>query len=106
MKLTNVQLINANNELGNLSQDKLNGGLAFRLFKLKQQLEQLVTPALQTLECIGYEDQSNPEFVEVLQIEQEFEPVATFASDDLNNLSLSVAQVAQISHFIKEKTEE
>ncbi len=102
MKLTNVQLINADNELSGLSQQKVSGGLAFRLYRLKQQLEQLVAPARQALGDIGFEDQSKLEFQEVLAIEQEFEPVETLDSKELDAFNLSVAQVAQISHFIKE----
>lgn len=103
MKLTNVQLINADNELGNLSQQKVTGSLAFRVFKLKQQLEQLVAPARKTLDGIGYDDQSKPEFQEVLQIEQEIEPVEVFSIHDLDAFSLSVAQIAHLSHFIQEE---
>ena len=72
MEITNVKLINADNTLGEVAQQKVNGALAFKLYRLKQQLEQLVVPIRQTLEDIGYEDQQAQEFQEVLQITQEF----------------------------------
>lgn len=101
MEMTNVKLINADNTLGDVAQQKVNGALAFRLYRLKQQLEQLVAPVRQTLEKIGYEDQQAPEFQEVLQITQEFEPVEKFQSVELESLDLSLAQISFIADFIE-----
>lgn len=105
MEMTNVKLINADNTLGGLAQQKVNGTLAFKLYRLKQQLEQLVTPVRQTLEDIGYEDQQAPEFQEVLQITQEFEPVEKLQSSELENLDLSLTQIAFIADFIDSQEE-
>ena len=101
MEITNVKLINADNTLGEVAQQKVNGALAFKLFRLKQQLEQLVVPVRQTLEDIGYEDQQAQEFQEVLQITQEFEPVETFQSPELESLELSLVQISSIADFIE-----
>lgn len=101
MKLTNVQLINADNALSDVAQQKVNGTIAFKLFRLKQQLEQLTEPVRRALESIGIEDQSDPKFQEILAIEQEIEPVELFNSTDLNDLILTLAQVSYLSHFIK-----
>lgn len=101
MEITNVKLINADNTLGEVAQQKVNGVLAFKLYRLKQQLEQLVVPVRQTLEDIGYEDQQSPEFQEVLQITQEFEPVEKLQSSELENLELSLVQISSIADFIE-----
>lgn len=101
MEMTNVKLVNADNTLGDVAQQKVNGALAFRLYRLKQQLEQLVAPVRQTLDNIGYEDQQAPEFQEVLQIKQEFKPVEKFQSVELESLNLSLAQISFIADFIE-----
>ena len=101
MEITNIKLINADNTLGEVAQQKVNGTLAFKLYRLKQQLEQLVAPVRQTLDNIGYEDQQAPEFKEVLQITQEFEPVEKLQSVELESLNLSLAQISFIADFIE-----
>lgn len=100
MEMTNVKLINADNTLGDVAQQKVNGALAFKLYRLKQQLEQLSSPVRQTLENIGLEDQQAPDFQEVLQITQEFEPVEKLQSSELDSLDLSLVQIAHIADFI------
>lgn len=101
MKLTNVQLINADNALGDVAQQKVKGAIAFKLFRLKHQLEHLTDPVRRTLESIGIEDQSEVEFQKILAIEQEIEPIEMLNNQDLNELILTLAQASYLSHFIK-----
>lgn len=103
MKLKNIQVINSDFEIGQLSEQKVSGATAFKAFRLKQQLEQLAGPARQTLEGIGMQDQSAPEFQEVLSIEQEFEPAVMFEPHEIGEFQMTMSQIAVINHFIRQE---
>jgi len=102
MKLSNIQIVNANNALTELAEEKLQGAFKFKLFELKKVLEDKHKLVAETLE--GVSDQKEQE--EILLEEQEIGTDRKLTEDELEPLAMSLKQLVSLKPFIEEEQEE
>jgi len=102
MKLSNIQIVNANNALTELAEEKLQGAFKFKLFELKKVLEDKHKLVAETLE--GVDD--DQEQKEILLEEQEIGTERKLTEDELEPLPMSLKQLVSLKPFIEEEQEE
>jgi len=99
MKLTNIKIVNANNALTQLAEEKLQGAFKFKLYELKKALEDKHKLVAETLE--GVTDEKEQE--EILLEEQEIGSERKLTEDELEPLPMSLKQLASLKPFIEKE---
>ena len=94
--MKNFEISNANYVLGEFSEQPLKGKFKFKVFKVKSELEKKVEVINKSLE--GVDDEKERE--EILQEEQEVE-IDKFTEDELEQIDLSIRQIAMLRPFIQ-----
>lgn len=89
MKLTNEQIWRVNLILGKVSNNELSGKLAFKLFRIKKQLEEVVIIIQNSLKGKENEDK---EVEEVMELENDID-VDKIKASELEELNLSIQDV-------------
>lgn len=105
MKLKNYEIMNADTVIGSLFDQPITGALKFKLYKLKQQLEQLAMPIRKTLEELDQEKDTQ-EWIEIEQIEQEVEVGEPLTEEELAPLTMTLSQVNWMMPFVENKEAE
>jgi len=100
MKLTNIEIVNANNALTQLAEEELQGALKFKLYELKKALEDKHKLVAETLE--GVDD--DQEQKEILLEEQEIGTDRKLTEDELEPLPMSLKQLVSLKPFIEKRT--
>ena len=95
--MKNYEISNANYVLSQLIDEPLKGKFKFKVFNVKAELEKKVEVITKSLE--GVEDESERE--EILQEEQEVN-IDKFTEDELEQIDLSIRQIAMLKPIIKE----
>ena len=94
--MKNYELINMDNALSELVNEKLTGRFKFKLFKIKADLEKLTSVIWLSLD--GVEDET--ERLEILNEEQEFSVSEKLTVEELESLPLSIKQIGAMKSFI------
>lgn len=94
MKLTNNQILLANEALSTIILDKINGKLAFKLFKIKRDLENEVIIITKSTE-----NKDEKEQLEILKIENEIS-INKITEEEINTLNLSIQDVFYLEPLI------
>ena len=94
--MKNYELINMDNALGELVNEKLVGRFKFKLFKIKAETERLASVVWQSLD--GVEDET--ERLEILNEEQEFSVSDKLTVEELESLPLSMKQIGALQSII------
>ena len=94
--LKNYEIINMDNALGELVNEKLVGRFKFKLFKIKAETEKLTSVVWLSLE--GVEDET--ERLEILNEEQEFSVSDKLTVEELESLPLSLKQIGALQSII------
>jgi len=102
MKLSNIQIVNANNALTQLAEKELQGAFKFKLYELKKALEDKHKLVAETLEGVT-DDQEQKE---ILLEEQEIGTERKLTEDELEPLPMSLKQLVSLKPFIEEEQEE
>lgn len=102
MKLTNIEIVNANNALTQLAEEELQGAFKFKLYELKKALEDKHKLVAETLK--GVTDEKEQE--EILLEEQEIGSERKLTEDELEPLPMNLKQLASLQPFIQKKQEE
>lgn len=93
--MKNYEILNINNALSGLVDQKLTGRLKFKLFKVKRECEQAVDLLSQAMEGV-----ENPEEqMEILNEEQDIK-LDKFTMDELEGLPLSMKDIGNLSPVI------
>ena len=99
--MKNYEINNVNYVLGEFSEQPLKGKFKFKVFKVKSELEKKVEVINKTLE--GVDDEKERE--EILLEEQEVE-IDKFTEDELEQIDLSIRQIAMLQPIIQFEDEE
>ena len=99
MKLRNIEIVNANQALGELVEEKMRGKIKFRLFKLKSVLEDKHKVVAETLKEVEDEQEQQ----EILLEEQEVGTDVVLTEDDLEPLPMNLKQLVSLKPFIEEE---
>lgn len=94
--MKNYEIINMDNALSELVNEKLVGRFKFKLFKIKADLEKLTSVVWMSLE--GVEDET--ERLEILNEEQEFSVSNKLTIEELESLPLSIKQIGALRSII------
>lgn len=95
--MKNYEISNANYVLNQLLDEPLKGKFKFKVFNAKSELEKKTEVIAKTLE--GVEDES--ERKEILQEEQGVN-IDKFTEEELEQIDLSIRQIAMLKPIIKE----
>ena len=94
--MKNYEIVNMDNALGELVNEKLVGRFKFKLFKIKAETERLASVVWQSLD--GVEDET--ERLEILNEEQEFSVSDKLTVEELESLPLSLKQIGALQSII------
>lgn len=93
--MKNYEIVNVNNALAGLVDQKLTGRLKFKLFKVKRECEQAVDLLSQTMKGVD----NREEQMEILNEEQDIR-LDKFTLDELEGLPLSMKDIGNLSPVI------
>lgn len=93
--MKNYELININEGLSSLADQKLTGRLKFKLFKAKRKVEDASKLIFETLEGV----ENSEERVEILDQEQTIE-LEKFTLEELEGLPLSIRDIGNLEPII------
>lgn len=96
MKLENYQILNINNVLQDLINEKLVGSFRFKLYHNKMKLEEVINPIIESVR----EEEDEDERLKIMHTEQVIN-IIPFTEQEIYDVPLSVVQLMELKPILE-----